>query len=216
MPRMRKDCFICRKMKLVKLWNHLADIHQLSAEERKYYLSGPKYLSDSEKLEDMSSWKRIRSDLDDDMSTVARDEEFEDGMSSQKRMGNESDDATSTLSNKNIFSSSDDGESFEEADDTSNEGESFEEADDTSNEGESSEETNDSDEETDPWRVFIDEAAAELRTKHSELAQSFQNEGFSKIEAKKQAFADILFKGIGKCLYGSPVMDVATEKRSCA
>ena len=190
-------------MKLVKLWNHLADIHQLSAEERKYYLSGPKYLSDSEKLEDMSSWKRIRSDLDDDMSTVARDEEFEDGMSSQKRMGNESDDATSTLSNKNIFSSSDDDESFEEADDTSNE-------------GESSEETNDSDEETDPWGVFIDEAAAELRTKHSELAQSFQNEGFSKIEAKKQAFADILFKGIGKCLYGSSAMDVATEKRSCA
>ena len=39
---------------------------------------------------------------------------------------------------------------------------------------------------------MIDEAAAELHTKHSELAQSFENEGFSKIDAKKQAFAPIL------------------------
>ena len=189
---MCKDCPICGKKNLVKLSNHLADIHQLSAEERKYYLSGPKYLSDPEKPEDMLSRKRMRSDLHDDISTVARDEESEDGMSSHKRMRNESDDETSTLSNKDIFSSSDDGESFEEADDTSNEGKNSEETDDTSNEGESSEKTNDSDEETDPWGVLIDEAAAELRTKHGKLAQSFENEGFSKIDAKKQAFADIL------------------------
>ena len=61
-----------------------------------------------------------------------------------------------------------------------------------SNEGESSEETNDSDEEADPWRALIDEATAELHTKHIELVQSFENEGFSKIDAKKQAFAAIL------------------------
>ena len=134
MPRRRKDCPICRKRNLVKLSNHLADIHQLSAEERKYYLSGAKYLSDPEKPGDMSSRKRMRSDSEDDMSIVARDEESEEEMSSPKRMRNESDDETSTVSNKDIFSSSDDDKT-----------------DDASNEGESSEQTNDSDEEADPW-----------------------------------------------------------------
>ena len=132
----------------------------------------------------------MRSDLDDDMSTVARDEESEEEMSSPKRMRNESDDETSTVSNKDIFSSSD--KSSEETDDASNEGEISEETDDVSNEGESSEETNDSDEEADPWRALIDEATAELHTKHSELVQSFENDGFSKIDAKKQAFVAIL------------------------
>ena len=189
MPRRRKDCPICGKRNLVKLSNHLADIHQLSAVERKYYLSGA---SNPEKPGDMSSRKRIRGDSDDDMSTVARDEESEEEMSSPKRMRNESDDETSTVSNKDIFSSSDDDKSSEETDDASNEGESSEETDDASNEGESSEETDDSDEEADPWRSLIDEATAELHTKHSELVQSFENEGFSKIDAKKQAFAAIL------------------------
>ena len=150
----------------------------------------------------MSSQKRMRSDSEDDMSTVARDEEE---MSSPKRMRNESDDETSTVSNKDIFSSSNDNKSSEETDDASNEGkiseetddasnegEISEETDDVSNEGESSEETDDSDEEADPWRALIDEATAELHTKHSELVQSFENEGFSKIDAKKQAFAAIL------------------------
>ena len=54
----------------------------------------------------MSSRKRMRSDLDDDMSTVAGDEESEEEMSNPKRMRNESDDETSTVSNKDIFSSS--------------------------------------------------------------------------------------------------------------
>ena len=113
------------------------------------------------------------------MSTVARDEESEEEMSSPKRMRNESDDETSTVSNKDIFSSSDDDKSSEETDDASNE-------------GESSEDTNDSDEKADPWRALIDEATAELHTKHSELVQSFENEGFSETDAKKQAFAAIL------------------------
>ena len=176
MPRRRKDCPICGKRNLVKLSNHLADIHQLSAEERKYYLSGA---SDPEKPGDMSSRKRMRSDSEDDMSTVARDEGSEEEMSSPKRMRNESDDETSTVSNKDIFSSSDDDKNSEETEDTSNE-------------GKNSEETNDSDEEADPWRALIDEATAELHTKHSELVHSFENDGFSEIDAKKQAFAAIL------------------------
>ena len=178
MPRRRKDCRICGKRNLLKLSNHLADIHQLLAVERKYYLSGAKYLSDLEKPGDMSSRKRIRNDSEDDMSTVARDEESEEEMSSPKRMQNESDDETSTVSNKDIFSSSNDDKSSEETDNASNE-------------GESSEEMDDSDEEAHTWRA-LNEATAELHTKHSELVQSFENEGFSKIDAKKQVFAAIL------------------------
>ena len=192
MPRRRKDCPICGKRNLVKLSNHLADIHQLSAVERKYYLSGTKYLSDPEKPENMSSRKRMRSDLDGDMSSIARDEGSEEEMSSPKRMRNESDGETSTVSNKDIFSSSDDDKSSEETDDASNEGEISEETNDASNEGESSEETNDSDEEADPWRALIDEATAEFHAKHSGLVQSFENDRFSEIDAKKQAFAAIL------------------------
>ena len=167
------------KRNLVKLSNHSADIRQLSAVERKYYLSGAKYLRDAEKPGDMSSRKRMWSDSEDDMSTVTRDEESEEEMSIPKRMRNECDDETSTFSNTDIFRSSDDDKSSEETDDASNE-------------GESSEETNDSDEEADPWRALINEATAELHTKLSELVQSFENEGFSKIDAKKQAFAAIL------------------------
>ena len=167
MPRRSKDCPICGKRNLVKLSNHLADIHQLSAVERKYYLSGA---SDPEKPGDMSSRKRMRSDSEDNMSTVARDEGSEEEMSSPKRIRSESDDETSTVSSKDIFSSSADDKSSKETDDASNE-------------GESSEETNDSDEEADPWRVLMDEATAELHTKHSELVQSFENDGFSEIDA---------------------------------
>ena len=54
------------------------------------------------------------------------------------------------------------------------------------------EEMNDSDEEVNPWRVLIHEDAAELRTKPNELVQSFENNGFSEIDAKKQAFSEIL------------------------
>ena len=107
------------------------------------------------------------------MSTVARDEGSEEEMSSPKRIRSESDDETSTVSNKDIFSSLDDDKSSEETDDASNEGESSEET-------------------ADPWRALIDEATAELHTKHSELVQSFENDGFSEIDAKKQAFAAIL------------------------
>ena len=93
-------------------------------------------------------------------------------MLSEKRMRNESDDKTSTASNEDIFSSSGEDDDDEE----------------------SSEEINDSDEseEGDPCRVLIHEAAMALRTKHNELVQSFQNDHFSVIDAKKQAFSKIL------------------------
>ena len=38
MPRGRKDCLICRKRSLKRLANHLADVHELSIEERQPYL----------------------------------------------------------------------------------------------------------------------------------------------------------------------------------
>ena len=166
MPRRRKDCPICGKRNLVKLSNHLADTHQLSGETRRYYLSKVKPLGDQNLSEDMSSRKRMRDDWNDGMLTVSHDEESEEEVSGPKRMRSESDNETSTESNGDISSSSD--------------------------EGESPEEMNDSDEEADPWGVLIHEAAAELRTKHNELVQSFENNGFSEIDAKKQAFSEIL------------------------
>ena len=135
------------------------------------------------------------------MSTAASAEESEKEMSSPKRMRNESDDATTTISNENVSSSSDDSKCFGETE--------------GSNEGKSSEEMNDSHEDTDPSRVLIHEAAAELRTKHNELVQSFENGGFDKFDAKKQAFSRAS-KRNGKCLLKSPAMDVATEKVSRA
>ena len=126
----------------------------------------------------MLNRKRMRSESDDEMSTASSsDERTSKETLSEKRMRNEYDDETSTASDEDIFSSSgeDDSESFEEG-------------------AESSEEMNDSDEseEEDPWGVLIHEAAMELRTKHNEIVQSLQNGGFSEIDAKKQAFSEIL------------------------
>ena len=38
MPRKCKDCSICCKRALKRLANHLADVHELSSEERQHYL----------------------------------------------------------------------------------------------------------------------------------------------------------------------------------
>ena len=38
MPRTRKVCLICGKKGLLKLSNHLANVHKLSSEERQSYL----------------------------------------------------------------------------------------------------------------------------------------------------------------------------------
>ncbi len=96
--------------------------------------------------------------------------ESEEEMSSPKRMRNESDDGMSTVSKEDIFSSSveEDGKSSEEMSDSENS------------------------EEADPWGDLVHEAAAELRAKHDVVVQSFQNDGFSEIDAKKQAFSEIL------------------------
>ena len=173
MPRRRRDCPICSKKNLAKLSNHLADIHQLSGKERQHYLSKARSLSDQRESEEMSNRKRKRSESDDEMSTgSSSDEGTSKETLSEIRMRNESDDETSTAPDKDIFSSS--GEE----------------------DVESSEEMNDSDQSEeeieDPWGVLIHEAAMELRTKHNEIVQSFQNGGFSEIDAKKQAFSEIL------------------------
>ena len=166
MPQRLKDCPICGKRNLVKLSNNMADIHQLSGETRRYYRCKVKPLGDQNLSENMTSRKRMRDDWDDGMSTVSKDEEYEEEVLSPKKMRSESDDETSIVSIEDIFSSSD--------------------------EDESPEEMNDSDDEADPLGVLINEAAAELRTKHNELVQSFENNGSSEIDGKKQAFSEIL------------------------
>ncbi len=140
--------------------------------EGQYYLSKARSLGDQRESEEMSSRKRIRNELDDEMSTASPSDEreSEEEMSSPKRMRNESDDDMSTVSNEDIFSSSveEDGKSSEE----------MSESDDS--------------EEADPWGELIHEAAAELRAKHDVVVQNFQNDGFSEVDAKKQAFSEIL------------------------
>ena len=144
MPRRRRDCPICSKKNLAKLSNHLADIHQLSGEERQHYLSKARSLSDQRESEEMLNRKRMRSESDDEMSTASSSEERASKETlSEKRMRNECDDETSTASDEDIFSSS--GE---------------EDAVSSEEDAESSEEMNDSDEseEKDPWGVLIHEA----------------------------------------------------------
>ena len=172
MPRRRRVVLFAVRG-IAKLSNHLADIHQLSGEERQHYLSKARSLSDQRESEEMLNRKRMRSESDDEMSTASSSEERTSKETlSEKRMRNESDDETSTATDEDIFSSS--GE---------------EDAVSSEEEAESSEEMNDSDEseEEDPWGVLIHEAAMELRTKYNELVQSFQNG-----DAKKQAFSEIL------------------------
>ena len=185
MPRRRRDCPICSKKNLAKLSNHLADIHQLSGKERQHYLSKARSLSDQRESKEMPNRKRMRSESGDEMSTASSSDEGTSKKTlSEKRMRNKSDDETSTASDEDIFSSS--GEE--------NAVSSEEDAESSEEDAESSKEMNDSDEseEEDPWGALIREAAMELRTKHNEIVQSFQNGGFSEIDAKKQAFSEIL------------------------
>ena len=85
----------------------------------------------------MLNQKRMRSESDDEMSTVSSsDERNSKGMLSEKRMRNESDDESSTACNQDVFSSR------------------------REEDAESSDELNDSDEseEADPWEVLIHKA----------------------------------------------------------
>ena len=198
---MRKDCPICGRTGLLKLSNHLANSHQLSCEDRQYYLTdaGPhsrrRHENDYYPLQNQSvsenseadtycslPRKRRRMETVDDPSVSSYDDQE---MQSRKRMRNEADDEMSTVSNKDIFSSSD-----EEMNDSAG----IDEADPCEECGESSKEMNDSDEseEADPWGVLIHEAASKLRAKYYEFVQGFQNAGFSEIDTKKRAFSNIL------------------------
>ena len=63
MLRRRKDCHICGKRNLVKLSNHLADIHQLFGKKRRYYLSKTKRLVDQSESEELFRFpKRMRNE----------------------------------------------------------------------------------------------------------------------------------------------------------
>ena len=66
-----------------------------------------------------------------------------------------------------------------------------------------------SSENVDPWEELIHEAATELRTEYQRLVENFQGDGFSDVDAKKQAFSEI-----GTCLCKSFGVDSRNEKRS--
>ena len=121
MPRRRRDCPICSKKYLAKSSNHLADIHQLSGEERQHHLSKARSLSDQRESEEMLNRKRMRSESDDEMSTASSsDERTSKETLREKRMQNESDDEISKASDEDIFSSSgeEDAESSEKMNDS--------------------------------------------------------------------------------------------------
>ena len=44
------------------------------------------------------------------------------------------------------------------------------------------------------WEGLIQETAAELRTEYQELGENFKDDGFSEIDARKQAFSEIVPK----------------------
>ena len=89
MPRSRKDCPICGKRNLAKLSNHLADIHQLSGETRRYYLTNTKSLGNQSESEEMSSRKRMRNESDEETLTVSNEDIFS---SSEEEGGKSSED----------------------------------------------------------------------------------------------------------------------------
>ena len=106
MPRRRRDCPICSKKNLAKLSNHLADIHQLSGEERQHYLSKARSLSDQRESEEMLNRKKMRNESDEISTASSSEERTSKETLSEKRIRNESDDETSTASDEDIFSSS--------------------------------------------------------------------------------------------------------------
>lgn len=46
MPRQRRTCPICQKKGLIKLSNHLADVHQLESDDRRIILKKAKEMND--------------------------------------------------------------------------------------------------------------------------------------------------------------------------
>ena len=88
----------------------------------------------------------------------------------------ESDEVMSTSSKGDIFSSSED-EASERSEDEDSDSES---------------DSDDGDEEAHPWEELILDAASTLRSRYEELTESSQNDGMSELDAKKQAFSEIL------------------------
>jgi hypothetical protein len=90
MPRTRKDCPLCGKKNLFKLSNHLVDIHRLSSEERRIYLSDAKsFCADKEDYIIMRRSKRARIDnYDEGSSSSSQNGDIFDG-DNEKEHGSE-------------------------------------------------------------------------------------------------------------------------------
>ena len=93
----------------------------------------------------------------------------------------------------------DNGDIFGHKEEASNSEEESNSEENEDSEGEDScEESEDSEgvdsDEDDPWGELIDEAATELRTEYEAHVESLKNDGISEIDAKTQAFSEILPK----------------------
>ena len=144
----------------------LADIHRLSSEERRIYLS-------------------------DAMSSCADEQDYNIMHRSKRaRMDNYDEGVSSSSQNGDIFDSDDEKEHSSEEESNSEENENSEEGDskEESEEHESSEDGED----YDPWQTLIHEAKLQLLDKFQENVECLNNEGFSEVEAKRQSFSEVL------------------------
>ena len=146
----------------------MADIHRLSSEERRIYLS-------------------------DAMSSCADEQDYSIMHRSKRaRMDNYDEGVSSSSQNGDIFDSDDEKEHSSEEESNSEENENSEEGDskEESEEHESSEDGED----YDPWQPLIHEAKLQLLDKFQENVECLNNEGFSEVEAKRQSFSEVLPK----------------------
>ena len=172
MLRTRNDCPPCGKKNICKLSNHLTDIHHLSSEERRIYLSDAKASCADE--EDYSIMHR---------SKTARMDNYDEGASSSSHNGN-------------IFDSDDENEKEHSSEEESNseENENSEE-DDSKEESEDGEhESSEDGEDYDLWQTLINEAKLQLFDEFQENVECLNYEGFSEVEAKRQSFSEFLPK----------------------
>ncbi len=171
MPRTRKDCPLCGKKSLCKLSNHLADTHQLSSEERRVYLKSS--CADEEDHDNMPRSKRPRID------------NFDEGTTS------------SDYHNSDIFDNDEEEEkeySSEEEENRSEENENSEEDDSKEESEDGDDESSEDEEDYDPWQRLIHEAKLPLLDEFQENVEYFENEGLSKLQAKRRSFSTLLPK----------------------
>ena len=107
MPRSRKDRPICGKRNFAKLSNHLAGIHQLSGETRRYYLSNAKSLGNQSESEEMSSRKRMRNESDEETLTVSDEDIFSSSEEEGGKSSEDTDDSDETESSEEMNESDD-------------------------------------------------------------------------------------------------------------